>query len=747
MHTPSRLTPLSRALLLRRAAFGLALTLPFATQVMAEDVKAKTEKTAAEENPQAVNLAPTAINSQVLGVVTDNTGSYTTGAVTIGKSAQSLRETPQSVTVMTRQLMDDRNLTTLTDVLNKTPGLSFTQRNFGSHAFQSRGFVLGDEAFLVDGIPGQVYAPGGWMSPSTVVYDRVEVLRGAAGLMVGAGNPGGAINLVRKRPTAESRFSITTRAGSYDNYGLDLDGSGKLNDAGTLRGRMVVSYDDKGSYLDELKTKAPLLYGIVEADLSDDTTLTMSLRREEKRVDGYSIWGLPRYSNGQNLDISRSTTLVQDWNHLNTNVTETFVELDHRFNENWTNKTSFTYSKADLDMVSAYGNGAIDPVTQSGSLWRNVEFRHTNVESVGIDSFMDGRFDAFGQSHQITLGANWSRQDTTERRLPYQRAASAAIPINIFDVDHSAFAKPTRTAWTNESNYVDERSGVYANARLHLSEPLSLILGTRVSWFKYDYDQVLGPGNDYVTQQNREVTPFAGLIYDFAENWSWYASYADIFKPQNGRTFDGSPLDPAIGTNYETGIKGELFDKRLNVSAALFYIKQEDLAVNDPDPTHDCPTNPSGICQVNGVLQRSKGIDLEASGEVLPGLEVLAGYTYNRIVSPDGNPLTIDTPKHIARISTSYTPQEGEWNRLTVGLGVSAQSGFVGGTVGGNDYGSPGRGIWDGRIGWKLDEHWKVNLTGENLFDRKYYTVAAGLNRGNVWGDPRTFMLTLRGDF
>lgn len=745
MHTPSRLTPLSKALLLRQAAFGLALTLPFAAQVMAEDVQAKTETPAAEENPKAVNLAPTAINSQMLGVTTDNTGSYTTGAVTIGKTAQSLRETPQSVTVMTRQLMDDKNLTTLSEVLSKTPGMSFSQRNFGSHVFQSRGFVLNEESYLIDGIPGQAYTLTGWMAPDMAIYDRVEVLRGAAGLLVGAGNPGGAVNLVRKRPTSEPQFSITTRAGSYDNYRVDLDGSGKLNDSGTLRGRMVAAYEDRGSYIDELKSKTPLLYGILEADLAEDTTLTMSLRRQERRTDGYSIWGLPRYSNGQNLDISRSTALVQDWNHLNTNTTEAFAQLDHRFNENWSNKTSVTWSKSDLDMVAAYGNGAINPATNSGSVFRNVEFRHTNIESVGVDSFMEGHFDAYGLSHQVTVGANWSRQELTERRAPYSRATS--IPINIFDVDHNAFAKPNRPAWSLKSNSIDERSGVYANARLHLTEPLSLVLGTRVSWYKFDYDQQLGAGNDYVTQQNREVTPFAGLIYDFAENWSWYASYADIFKPQNDRTYSGSPLDPAIGTNYETGIKGELFDKRLNVSAALFYIKQEDLAVTDPDETHLCPTNVSGLCQVNGLVQRSKGIDLEASGEVLPGLEVLAGYTYNRIVSPEGTPLTVDTPKHIARISTSYTPQEGEWKRLTVGLGVSAQSGYKNELVGGTDYGSPGRGIWDGRIGWKLDEHWKVNLTGENLFDRKYYTVAAGLNRGNVWGDPRTFMLTLRGDF
>ncbi|MCF5227138.1 TonB-dependent receptor plug domain-containing protein, partial [Pseudomonas syringae] len=220
MHNPSRLTPLSNALLLRQmfrsrpsmAAMGLALCMPVATQA---------QEAAADGSTQTatVNLAPTAIDSQYLGTATDGTGSYTTGAVSIGKGApQSLRETPQSVSVMTRQVMDDNNLNSLSKVLEDTPGISFQYRNFGGHVYTSRGFSLLAESFLVDGIGGQGYQITGWMQPDMAIYDRVEVLRGASGLLVGAGQPGGAVNLVRKRPTADNKFSITTRAGSWDQY-------------------------------------------------------------------------------------------------------------------------------------------------------------------------------------------------------------------------------------------------------------------------------------------------------------------------------------------------------------------------------------------------------------------------------------------------------------------------------------------------------------------------------------------------
>ncbi|MBD9413508.1 TonB-dependent siderophore receptor [Pseudomonas sp. PDM16] len=699
------------------------------------------------DGEDAVVLGATSVNAVGLGTTTEGSGSYTTGAVTIGKTAQSIRETPQSVTVMTRQVMDDKNLTSLEQVMAQTPGITFSQRNYGAHVFQSRGFVLGEESYLMDGVPGQAYTVTGWLPPDMAIYDRVEVLRGAAGLLVGAGDPGGAVNLVRKRPTAEPKFSVSTRAGSWDNYRLDLDGSSRLNDAGTLRGRFVAAYEDKGSYLDEKQSKTPLLYGIVEGDLGEDTTMTLSLRRQTGRIDGYSIFGLPRYSNGQSLDISRSTALVQDWNRHETQMNEAFVELDHRFNDNWTSTTSFTYSDGGFEQDLAYARGAIDPVTQTGSTFRGVQFRELDVTSKSVDSHLDGTFEAFGLNHQVTVGANWSQQNVKDKMADIFFAGADRIPVNVFDVDHHAFPRPAKPAWTSITDLVDERYGFYANSRLHLSEPLSLILGARVSWFDYDFDYQM-EGMDYVTKESGQVTPFAGLVYDIDQNWSWYASYADIFQPQSRyRDVSGAGLEPAVGVNYETGIKGELFDKRLNLSAALFYVKQEDVMVEDTANGGQCMSNDEwGTCYINGTIQRSKGIDLEASGEVLPGLQVLAGYTYNMTRSSNGGPVASETPKHLARVSTSYT-LPGDWNRLTVGAGVSAQSRYENETWDGYKYGAAGRAIWDARVAWKLDQHWLVSVTGENLLDRKYYVAADGTDRVNLFGAPRSYMLTLRGDF
>ncbi|RMR02253.1 Ton-B dependent siderophore receptor [Pseudomonas syringae pv. helianthi] len=693
----------------------------------------------ASASAQTMNLGPVAIKGDQFGITTEGSGAYAATGVSINKTAQSLRETPQSVTVMTRQLMNDKNLTGLDEVMAQTPGITFSQRNFGSHVFSSRGFALEDESYTIDGVAGQGYSMTGWMTPDMEIYDRVEVLRGAAGLLIGAGNPGGAVNLVRKRPTTLPQFSITTRAGSWDNYRVDLDGSSKLNDSGSVRGRFVTSYEDRGTFMDGMKKTAPLLYGILETDLSEDTTLTLGLRHQSADTHGFSIFGLPRYSTGKALDLPRSTSLAQDWNRHQTRTDEVFTELETRFDERWSGTLSATHSDGTFDQKVAYAQGAIDPETQSGSRLVRTLFRSDDIHSNGFDSHLDGHFDAFGLTHQLTLGGNWSEQKRDSRYA----TVNANQPLDIFNADHHALAEPARPAWRS-TDYSDKRYGVYSNLRLSLTESLSLVTGGRISW--YDY-QSQSAGVTTRAQEANQVTPFVGVIYDLDKEWSWYASYTDIFLPQSTyRTASGALLDPAIGASHETGIKGELFDKRLNVSLAVFYVKQKDVTIEDEGNAGQCPGNDAyGTCYLNGDIRRSKGVDMEISGEPLPGLQTLAGYTFNITRGSDGQPVSAETPRHMLRLSSSYN-LPGTWRRLTIGGGVSAQSGY-------SEHQStqpidnPGRAIWDARASWKIDEHWSVALNGNNLLDRKYYKATGDIDRGNYYGDPRNYVLTLRGDF
>ncbi|NWD70005.1 TonB-dependent siderophore receptor [Pseudomonas gingeri] len=689
-----------------------------------------------------LTLAATNVSGQALGSNTDGTGSYTTGAVTIGKTAQTLRETPQSVTVVTRQQMDDKNLTSLDQVMDQATGITLSSRNFGDNQYNSRGFELGADAYMIDGVPGLSYSPTGWITPDTAVFDRVEILRGAAGLLVGNGNPGGAVNLVRKRPSADPHYSITTRIGSNDFYRTDLDATGRLNDSGSVRGRMVVAYEDRHYFYDSASSRKPVFYGIVEADLNDDNTLSVGLRNQTSVTNGYSIFGLPRYSNGQALGISRATSLTQNWNRHENQQTEVFAELEHRFNEDWKSKTSVTHSQGSFDQQAALPRGSINPVTGAGSTLVDALFRQDSVVSNGLDTNLTGNFNAFGLEHSVMIGANWSDQ----RLRSKETDIDLDTPIDVFDPDHNAVAEPLRTGWDQITDDETRRYGVYGNTRLHLTQDLSLVLGGRLSWYEYQTKNAY-TAEKQSNSQNGQFTPFAGLIYDFNDKWSWYASYADIFLPQSEyRTVSGSLLDPAIGTNYETGVKGELYDGRLNVSAAVFYIKQKNVAVTDPNAGNTlCPLSFGQSCYIGGTVQRSKGYELEASGEVLPGWQVAGGYTFNVTDSSTGGPTDYQTPKHLLRASTTYNLQ-GDWNRLTVGGGVSAQSGYST-TVYGPTVSNGGRAVWDALASYKINKNWKVGLDVKNVFDKVYYKSVGELGRGNFYGDPRTYMLTIRTDF
>ncbi|MDF0731631.1 TonB-dependent siderophore receptor [Pseudomonas entomophila] len=690
----------------------------------------------------ALELGATRINSVGLGETTEGSGSYTTGAVTIGKTPQSLRQTPQSVTVVTRKLMDDKNLVSLDQVMAQTPGITRANRGYGNHHFSSRGFDLTDDSYMVDGVAGQAYAYTGWMIPDMAVFDRVEVLRGAAGLLVGAGNPGGAVNLVRKRPTVEPRFSVTTRAGSWDNYRLDLDASGRLNPEGTLRGRMVASYEDRGYFTDVTQSKRPLLYGIVEGDLGSATTVALGLRRQTSRIDGYSVLGLPTNPDGSNPHLKRSTFLGQDWATLQTRTDEVFADLSHRFNENWSGKLALSHSESAYNR-SAIEWGAEDTLaygSPTGPMIYDTSFHKFDVTSNAIDGHLDGDFEAFGLSHQVSLGANWSRRKMNDKDTTVR--LDSPIPLNVFNPDHDIVPEPSRPGWDYADDTHDTRYGTYLNARLHMTEALSLVLGARLSWYKTEaWD---GPRVS-TNEQKHEFTPFVGAIYDLDDTWSLYASYADIFMPQASyRSADGGMLDPSIGSNYEAGIKGELFDKRLNLSFAAFYIEQQDVAARDYANDGNCPQDVAGRCYVNSDgISRSKGFEAEASGELYPGLQVAAGYTFNTTRSQDGGPISAQTPKHLLRLNTHYT-LPGEWGRFSVGAGVSAQSAYYDAY---NGVSNSGRAVFDARAAYKLDQHWTVGVDIENLLDRQYFDSTGYWTRGTTYGTPRSYMLTLRGDF
>ena len=677
--------------------------------------------------------------------ITEQSESYTTTGITIGRMQQSLRETPQSVTVVTRQQMNDQVLTSVDQVMAQATGVTKSQRNFGSHQFAIRGFTVNDENYLLDGIPGMLYNIGGWVPVDTAIFDRVEILRGAAGMVVGAGDPSGAINLVRKRPRADKHFDVTATVGSWDRYRAEVDTGGPLNAEGTVRGRVVAAYDDRNYFYDVSHSRQPLFYGVIDADLGRDTTLTVGARRQENRINGYWLFGLPRYTDGSALNVSRSTSLAQDWNRHHATATEVFGELEHRFDRDWKARLTVNRTESSVEQKVGIARGAVNPVTGVGTRLFSTQFKDLDVTSTGLDANVGGSFTAFGGRHQVLIGATSVRQNYFNQTV--SSALGSAVDIN--NPNPSAVPEPLSPAWTFQDRQNDRRYSLYASSRLQLAEPLHLLLGGRFNWIDFkSRDQISGNRTEF--KESGEFTPYAGLVFDVNRQWSLYGSYADTFAPQSQyRTAAGSVLAPAVGSNIEAGVKGELYEGRLNVSAAVFHTKKNGVAVLDAANPDGCPSGgATSSCYLSGSTLRSRGFEVEATGEVLPGWQVAAGYTYVSSRDNAGETISAETPHHLLRVSTNYR-LPGDLNDWTLGGGVSAQSrySYFAADNTAVRMGTGGRAVFDLRASYRVNRQWTVGLNIGNLFDKTYYAMLGELRRGNYYGEPRSATLVVRGSF
>ncbi|CAM3946593.1 Ferric-pseudobactin BN7/BN8 receptor [Pseudomonas reidholzensis] len=713
----------------------LAAAICMATMAPALADQTDKPKEAAQKNPAVMELGATEVSSQALGSTTEGTTSYTTGSMsTATKLPMSMRETPQAVTVITRQRMDDQAMTSVNDMVQATPGLFLDYSNGpGRQSYSARGFDI--DSLMYDGIPTGYT---GWVvgaQPNLAMFDRVEVVRGATGLVTGAGNPSAAINFVRKRPLAEQKVTLTGAAGSWDNYRGEIDASSPLNDSGTLRGRVVASYGDANSFIDGAEEDHGLFYAVTEADLSEDTTLTVGFSHQKDKTNyfwGASMVGL----DGHHLDLPRSYNPGTDWENKDQENNTVFAEIRQRLANDWKLQVNANYTEQNALFSGSYQSrwGA------DQALSRTVYQASYDLDQAGLDAFVSGPFEAFGRSHELVVGASRRIVDTTEHDYsPY----ALTWPLTA--------GKPN-FVHTGDIRDVVTQDSTYLTTRLSLADPLKLILGGRVDWYDYDLHGDDGTSDYKVT---RNLTKYAGLIYDLDEHHSVYVSYSDIFTPQTSKDTSGTPVKPIVGKNYEIGIKGEYFDGALNASLAVFRVDQENRATKITVP--NCPQD---TCYEASGEIRSQGIDLELQGALTDNWQIGAGYTYTRLhtIKDDASPEKVnqrydtDTPEHMFKLSTVYHFQ-GPLEKLRVGGNVYWQSRMY------NDFsvadGSNYRleqgayAVTDLMAGYRVNQHLDLQLNANNIFDRTYYSSISSSWQygGDTYGTPRNMMVTAKYSF
>ena len=696
----------------------------------------------------ATTLEPVTVTGQEFRLMTEGTGSYTTPAVTIGKGETSLRELPQSVSVVTRQRLDEQNLTSVYDALENTTGVTLQQSPQGGKYFYSRGFE--GSVIQYDGVPLErsMYGRASNYTGGTAFYDRVEVLRGAAGLLQGSGSPGGAVNLVRKRPLAEDRFMVETKAGSWDRYGLQLDGSGVLNEEGSLRGRALVDRQDNRSFVDRVDMKNTTFYGTIEYDISPRTQINLGYSHEDLRGRP-SLSGLPRYANGEEVGFKRSTSYGANWNRQETRNDGFYADFTHAFNDDWRFKVTGAYIKEKQYLKYTTSSRAVNPVTQMALV--NVARTVADIDTSGLDANLVGKVHAFGRAHEVVVGANYShnRIDTGYSYLLNYANFNAFH----FDPDLPEPSSDAIRAGTNELRIGSARElGFYGTTRLHLADPLKLVLGGRFSRSARFWDTDTTTGgvltSGQTVQKNTHFTPYAGVLLDLSPQWTAYASYTDIFQPQSAVNASGQNLKPIIGENYELGLKGELLDGRINTAFAIFRIDQSNRAQVDFSSSPTCAAD--YYCYTDAGKVRSQGFDAEISGELTRGWNLYAGYTFNttkyiKDESSEGMSFAWYTPKHIFRLWSTYQ-LPGDLSAFTVGGGVNVQSGQSR-QVGALTANASGRAVWNAYAKYQINRNWAATLNVNNLFDKTYYAAVGNMVNGIHYGEPRNAMLTLRGTF
>lgn len=683
------------------------------------------------------------VTGRMDAATTQSTGSYTTGETAAATHLPlSLQETPQAVTVITRQRMDDQQLNSVQGVLENTTGVSAYQSDSERTSFYSRGFLINNVQY--DGIPtdvGNIVNGSGIGSVDTAFYDRVEVVRGGSGLLTGTGNPSAAINLVRKRPTRDFSASASLGAGSWDTYRGMADISTPLTGDGRIRARMVGTYQDGHSYVDGYRPQRKSFYGIVEADLTPETTVSLGYDYQDITPKGSTWGGLPLwFSDGTQAEYSRSRNYAQDWSHWNNTLKTAFAEIEHRFDNGWKLRAVANQYRTGYDAELLGLIGRPDRATGLGSYpygaYPVALASEGRSRQNTFDVMASGPFELLGRQHDLVVGATSSRRTVSQEDIaPFYPGFA---PVNVYELS-PAFPRPNFDAMASIPTRTRiKQSGVFGAARFSLAEPLKLVVGGRFSNYEID-DDVGGSSLDY--KKSGEFTPYAGLIYDIDKTYSAYVSYTGIFNPQTDyRDSKGNVLTPSKGKTKEFGLKGAYMDGRLNASVALFETELDNAAQMIAGTY-----TPGGAQAYRGADgTKSRGIELDLQGELARGWNIYAGITH--FTAQDGNGVRLNSqiPRTTVQLFTIYQ-LPGEWSKLTLGGGVRWQSRFyqapnTGTSSLGGEQGSYALVSLVTRYAFTEKMNVAVNIN--NVFDKKY-----ALQKGDFdtvsYGAPRNVMVTL----
>ena len=656
----------------------------------------------------------------------------------------TVRETPQSVSIITAQRILDQNLISIADVIQNGVGVTVNEVDDVRNNFYARGFEIRNTQ--LDGVPTNWTLAGGAGETNidVSIFERVEIVRGATGLLSGAGDPSASVNLVRKHADATDWGGYANASyGSWDTVRLSGDVGGAITADGRVRVRAVGRYEQGNSYIDLYKNKKFVLYGVIDADVTDNTLLRVGMSHQEAQPDGATWGALPTfYSDGSLTNWPRSKTPAAPWTHWNTTNQNIFATIRHDFNDRWSIVANYNRVRNAQQTELLYLSGTVDRATGQIQYAFPYKDEGNNVQN-SFDGQIKGLVKLFGRDHEIVLGALTSSQD---RDTSTFAALSFPPGTNFEQSGGTTYPYPgfSTTASVGEKTKI-KQEGYYGAVRLNVSDSLKIIGGGRLASWNINGVQ-FGVTTDYGNKN--EFIPYVGALYDITPNHRLYGSFTKIFQPQNARDRNLDLLAPLDGKAYEIGLKSAFFNEALQTSVALFRIEQDNVAQNDI-----VITPPNGLPQqtyraAQGVT--SQGFELEVTGRPLPGWNVNFGYSQFKAEDRDDVAANTDQPRRLLKLFTTYT-LPGALDRVTVGGGVNYRSKAY--TASTNpvlstptnpvpfNFEQKGYALVSLMTRVALTERLQLQANLENLFDKTFYSQVGFFDQYR-YGAPRNFTIS-----
>ncbi|BAQ74536.1 TonB-dependent siderophore receptor [Pseudomonas sp. Os17] len=651
-------------------------------------------------------------------------GYRATRSASATRTDTSIHETPQSISVVAKDAVEDLGATRLQDALDYAGGVG-RANNFGGQGlttFTVRGFTTGE--FYRNGFPINRGYPN---MPDANTIERLEVLRGPATMLYGRGDPGGTFNVVSKQPLPERTVTLGSQFNDQGMKRGTLDASGPLDEEGRLAYRLNVVGEGGDTFRDHVDTERYGIAPVLTWQVSDATRLMFEgdFMRNNAPLDR----GMTRYAKQVGSASRDSFFGEKDVGKLHNDNNMAQLRFDHLLNDDWTLGGGVQWLDGSLKGNAVEANGI---AADGRTLGRNFNYRKLEWTDQDVQLNLTGRFDTAGVQHTLLTGIEYEDYDY-QSIIQRSSGAVGAYPIDLFD---PVYGQP-RPALTRTPTHDQENLKTYAafvQDQVALTDKLKVLAGARFERFEHDYETYVPGGRSWQASDNA-VTPRMGVSYDLTETFAIYADTARSFKPNTGASRLGGGFAPEKGKSYEMGIKWEALDQQLSVDAAIYQIEKRNVLTTDPvDSTFS----------VAAGEVRSRGFDVNVAGNLSPEWRVIGGYAYVDAEVTKDNVLRSGTrllniPKNSFSLLNMYEFQDGILKGLGLGGGLKYVDERAGQTAN-TGFSMGSYTVVDLLSFYKVNDKVRLNLDLKNLFDREYEEGAFG----NVYaypGAPRTLQL------